>query len=148
MGSNDVDREAAAKRFAGWTTPAVTMTPDAVRALFAEGYRDALAARGDAPALVCCAWCERPASGTAEHNDGLRHPACPEHGLPGTYRGDAATPTEVEWGVRWPNSDVEKCGAPGTADDYEDESAAEHGGVRVQRTVSAWREVEGGEQRG
>jgi hypothetical protein len=55
-------------------------------------------------------------------------------------RGDAA-PTEVEWGVRWPNSDVEKCGAPGTADDYEDESVTEHGGVRVQRTVSAWQEV-------
>ncbi len=37
------------------------------------------------PAAPVCVWCESLASGTAEHNDGVRYPACAKHGLPGTY---------------------------------------------------------------
>lgn len=100
-----------------------------------------LAARGDATAPTL------PGPLTVKFDGGRRSVLDESNRIVGYLTGDVA-PTEIEWGVRWPNSDVEKCGAPGTADDYEDESVAEHGGVRVQRTVSAWREAEVGKQRG
>lgn len=37
------------------------------------------------PVAKLCSWCEALASGTAQHNDGTRYPACPAHGLPGTF---------------------------------------------------------------
>lgn len=63
-------------------------------------------------------------------------------------RGDAATPTEVEWGVRYPSGNVDvkpEATARAVAERYAD---VPNGGapVLMQRTVSAWREVEGGEQ--
>jgi hypothetical protein len=41
-------------------------------------------------AAPVCVWCESLASGTAEHNDGVRYPSCAEHGLPGTYTAGGA----------------------------------------------------------
>lgn len=93
----EVDREAArveSERRYGY--PESSPRARAEGESFQAGAAWVLAARGDAATLttpVRCGWCERPASGTAEHSDGLRHPACPEHGLPGAYQGDAATPT-------------------------------------------------------
>lgn len=52
-----------------------------------EGFRAALAvAQGQGAKVVVCEWCPSPATGTAEHSDGLRYPACVKHGLLGTYR--------------------------------------------------------------
>ncbi len=58
-------------------------------------------------------------------------------------RGDAATPTEVEWGVREPNGSETHYGA-GPGEGYSRNIV----GLRpdhftlIQRTVSAWREVQ------
>lgn len=63
-------------------------------------------------------------------------------------RGDAATPTEVEWGVRDSNG-VETHYGSGTTAEVASRRilAMADGFALIQRTVSEWREVEGGEQR-